>query len=253
MIRGLAPSLDRGLSQARRWPWLSRARVQAGWLGASRSPVARSGHQGSTGFTLIEVLVVLLIVSMIVTVLISGLGRVFQLRSRLAPYLDRVEDVGMLTDWVRHSIDGLVPDYDDGAHKFTGTASGFSGLTLRALDQRLGEPIPLGWELVDDQQGHTILRYHAADGSVIDAAAWTGPGVFAYQGKDHAWVDTWPPPSSEFTLDDTVGNATRVDPQLPTLIRLSGRLADHDWIVIAAPHGPTKPLSRVSDFLKMFQ
>lgn len=237
----------------RRFRLLWAAIVSALPFERSKASETDTGRRSIRGFSLIEVLVVLLIIAMVVTVLASGLSRIFSLRSRLIPYLDHVEDVGMLTDWVRHSVNGLVPDYDDGTHKFSGSATGFSGLTIRSLDQRVGEPVPFSWELVNDQQGHTILRYHEANGATIDVATWMGPGAFAYQGSDHQWSDSWPPPSSDFTLDDTVGNATLVPPQLPALIRLSGKLAGHDWVVIAAPHGPVAPLPRVSDFLKMFQ
>ena len=67
------------------------------------------------GFTLVEMLVVLMIIGLISAVLLTGFERVLDIRLRLAAFLDGVEAPVLVADWFRATVGGLVADPVRGA------------------------------------------------------------------------------------------------------------------------------------------
>jgi prepilin-type N-terminal cleavage/methylation domain-containing protein len=95
----------------------------------SRRPISASGPfrrrdaTAATGFTLVEMLVVLVIAALISGVLLSAFERVLDIRVRLAAFLDGVDAPTLVADWFRASVGGLVPDAKTGRDRFAGTES----------------------------------------------------------------------------------------------------------------------------------
>ena len=69
--------------------------------GPWRAERERTGTGAAAGFTLVELLVVLMIVALISGVLLSGFERVLDIRLRLAAFLDGVEAPTLVADWFR--------------------------------------------------------------------------------------------------------------------------------------------------------
>jgi general secretion pathway protein J len=191
------------------------------------------------GFTLLEMLVVMVLTALITTLLMGGLSMVYRLQSRFGPEIFNSQHGAMYADWFRLTINGLMPDYPDGPHLFRGEPDRLSGLTLSPLDQPEGALVPFAWSLrFNPQSGQTQLVYGDAPDSP-PILAWPGnAGRFRYldqQGQAH---DNWPP-------------AFGASAQLPVAIRLELPSGHSPQLLIAIPLGPPATDIRLRDLLKL--
>ncbi|MGA8398608.1 MAG: prepilin-type N-terminal cleavage/methylation domain-containing protein [Stellaceae bacterium] len=182
------------------------------------------------GFTLVELLVVLVIVALISGVLLTAFDRILDIRLRLATFLDGVEAPTLVADWFRSTVGGLVADTRTGAGHFTGDAHHLTGLTLAPLDAAAGVPTVITWEVVFDAgAGRTHLRYRDRNDRTMDIASWPGDvGGLRYCGPDFVCRDKWPPDKEAS--------------ELPLLIRLDAVKGDEPWPILAAPRADRTPL-----------
>ena len=192
-----------------------------------------NSHQG--GFTLIEVLVVLVMMGLISGVLFQALERAYRLQSRFGTELFKVQQGQMAADWYRQAVQGLYPDQPDGQNLFYGDASGFSGLSSNPLGADYGIPTPITWKIKSHQQdGSTELTY-IEDQRETPILIWRGNQArFIYLDDMLVQHDSWPPPLGLF-------------PQLPKQIQLEASDAGEPLIIVASPKGPTAPLLRPQD------
>lgn len=165
------------------------------------------------GFTLLEVLVVLVIVSLLVTFLFQTLSHVLTTRNTILRQLNTFQQGAIQEFWFRHSTAGLVADYPDIelSHVFKGEATGFTGLTTTALNADPGVPIPFGWSLVE-QNNETQLQYQTATETWTVLTWQEAEGRFQYLDNEGEWSDAWPP--DKFGLEP---------PQLPEAILLNAQ------------------------------
>jgi prepilin-type N-terminal cleavage/methylation domain-containing protein len=182
-----------------------------------------SSLRANGGFTLVELLVVLVIVGLISGVLLAAFDRVLDIRIRLSTFLDGVEAPTLVADWFRSTIGGLVPDSRAGAGYFSGNAHRLIGLTVAPLDEAPGVPMVMTWEVVyDPGTGRTHLRYRDSRDRTLDIASWPGElGGLRYCGPDFVCRDSWPPDKDAS--------------ELPLLIRLDAVKGDALWPILAAP------------------
>lgn len=185
-----------------------------------RGPAA---GRGGAGFTLVEVLVVLVIAALVSGVLLAGFERVLDIRLRLTSFLDGVEGPTLVADWFRASVKGLVPDARSGHDRFGGNARRMSGLSLAPLNAATAVPTAITWELTfDPDAGRSYLRYRNGAGSEMTIASWPGDyGRLSYCGGDFTCHPSWPPDQRSS--------------QLPALVRLDIRKGDDPWPILAAP------------------
>jgi prepilin-type N-terminal cleavage/methylation domain-containing protein len=186
------------------------------------------------GFTLVEVLVTLVLLSMVGAIVFGSLGQVLDARARLRPYLDQAGETALVAAWFRQTVQGLLADYDTGQDKFSATESGFAGLTASPLMGPPGTPTGFAWVLkYDAGRDISILEYTEKQSKSIPIARWPGKlGSLSYFGQDHEWRRQWPPPD--------LNQSER--PQLPQLIRLGGVPREVLPMIIAAPRAA--PASR---------
>ena len=185
------------------------------------------------GFTLLEMLVVMILVSLISATLIQAMGYIFDIQQRAGNQTWRMQEKSMSEDWFRQTVEGLQPDDQDGKNKFMGDDHQFSGLTTNSLTENYGGLSPFSFSLHHDyQSGSTRLAYGAKDDDPA-ILFWNDEAIkFVYidaKGDPH---DSWPP-------------ALGLWPQLPSLIRLEGT----KFTLVAAPSGPMEPLPRVQDVM----
>jgi prepilin-type N-terminal cleavage/methylation domain-containing protein len=188
-----------------------------------------------TGFTLVEVLIGLVLLSMVVAIVFGSLGQVLDARSRLRPYLDQSEETALVASWFRQTVQALVADYETGKDRFAATADGFSGLTASPLVGPPGTPTPFRWSLRYDAGANvTILEYAERPSNAIRISSWAGhDAIFSYYDQDRQWQRVWPPADS---------HQSQGLPQLPKLVRLGGLAADVFPTIVAAPR--TSPVPR---------
>lgn len=194
-------------------------------------------HPHSRGFTLIEVLVVMIMVALIGSVLFQALEQAYRLKDRFGVELFNVQQGQMATDWYRQSVNGLYPDYADGAHVFKGGELEFSGLSTTPLSEDYGIATAVTWRLrPEPQHGISTLLYVVGKQETA-ILSWRGKEPrFGYLDDTRAAHDSWPPRLGQF-------------PQLPTQIQIQSRDGADSMVLVATPMGPTAPLLRMRDVL----
>lgn len=178
------------------------------------------------GFTLVEILVVLVITGFIVTILMQALHQVFRLQTHFGHEIFHTQQGAMYADWYRQSINSLMPDSDDGKYKFRGEPRHMSGLTLSPLDQEGGVLAPFAWRLeFDPQSGQTVLHYGEAEPGKpsLPVLSWPGnSGHFIYLDAENGTHDNWPPFLGKW-------------PQLPSAIYLESGTQERLRLIVATP------------------
>lgn len=194
------------------------------------SPPPNPSNQA--GFTLIEVLVVLIMVALISSVLFQALERAYRLQERFGIELFKVQQGQMAADWYRQTIQGLYPDQPDGRNRFHGEAHEFSGLSGNPLGDEYGAPTPITWKIRNNQQNGTTELVYIEDKRETPVLSWRGNQArFIYLDEQRAPHDRWPPPLGLFT-------------QLPRQIQIEAKDAGQPIVIVASPMGPTEPLLR---------
>lgn len=204
--------------------------------------IQRSLRQGNAarpparGFTLLEMLVVLVLTGMISSILMQGLSQVFRLQTHFGKELFNTQQGEMYTDWFRQSINSVMPDYVDGKNRFKGEARELSGLTLAPLDGATDALTPFAWHLkFTPEAGQTQLLYGEGDADA-EVLAWPGnSGRFIYYDAAGEAHDTWPPPFGKW-------------PQLPRTIYLDNQNKNEPRVIVAVPKSLESPLPRARDF-----
>jgi general secretion pathway protein J len=166
------------------------------------------------GFTLVEVLVVMILVGMIVTVLFQGLSQAIRIRRSAGIETAQLGREAMRRAWYRQLVNGLVPDEEDGAARFQGGPSSFKGQSTNPIDIDTGAVLPVAVALeIDPSSDTTVLRVttDAVAGGREPIALLTLPGTnfsFAYVDQDASQSAVWP------------RRAIDRPPQLPVAIRI---------------------------------
>lgn len=191
-----------------------------------------------SGFTLVEMLAVMIIVGMMSTIFLQALDRVYRLQNRFGVELFNAQRGAMSIDWFRQTVQGLLPDYySDGANKFSGSTHEFSGLSTNPLSEEYGAATGIKWKITFDQNaGKTQLIYiDSQDESVI--AEWQGGTArFIYVDDKLEQHESWPPRLGMW-------------PQLPKLIRLEIVDAADPLVIAATPLGSPVPPPESPNFL----
>lgn len=188
------------------------------------------------GFTLIEVLVVLIIVAIISGVLFQALEQAYRLQERFGMELFKVQQGSMATDWYRQTVQGLQPDYPDGRNLFHGEERAFSGLSSNPLGDDYGAPVPIVWKIRSNQQTGATELVYIEEKQETPILSWRGKEArFTYLDEQQASHDSWPPPLGLW-------------PQLPKQIQLVTRDDGEPVRIIASPLGPAATLMRTQDF-----
>lgn len=189
------------------------------------------------GFTLLEMLVVLILTGMITGILMQGLHQVFRLQTHFGWELFNTQQGEMYTEWFRQSVNGLMPDYDDGKNKFKGSQREFSGITLAPLNTAADALMPFVWKLrFDPKSGQTLLQYGSSDDAPV-VLAWRGnSGRFVYFDANNEAHDVWPPLLGKW-------------PQLPKAVYLENQSPDEPRVIVAVPKALENPLPRLRDLM----
>lgn len=190
------------------------------------------------GFTLLEMLVVLILVGLITGILFQALNQVFRMQSHFGDEATLMRQNAMLADWFRQLIEGVQPDYEDGKNKFQATERRIKAQSTNPLNPGQGALAPFILELrFDSQSGETQLRY-GEDANAPVIMSWPGDaGRFVFLDVGKAEYERWPPPMVKKPV------------QIPAAIRLEGRREGKPWILWATPLGPEQPPLRIGDFM----
>lgn len=170
------------------------------------------------GFTLLETVVTLVIVSLLVATLMQALSHALNLRTRILR-VQQESRVALLQEaWFRETIAAAQADLDDAAGNMEGSRQALAYATpLPLVDSGMSR---VRWWLQDDGAG---LSLHYSDPAAADMVVVGGPlqdASFSYLDHDGQWRDAWAP---------APGEAER----LPRLVRFQARTSTGriDWVV----------------------
>lgn len=188
------------------------------------------------GFTLVEILVVMIIMGMVSSILFQALERAYRLQDRFGAELFAAQQGQMTTDWYRQTVQGLRPDYPNGKNIFKGSNNEFSGLTDNSLGKSLGVPTPISWKIRKDlRTGLTELVYIEGQKETV-ILDWLGSDAhFVYLDAQRSPHDQWPPLQ--------MGPS----PQLPQQVQIVSQDKSQRIDIIATPMITARPVMRIQD------
>lgn len=187
----------------------------------------RTESPQSRGFTLLEVIVVLVITSLITTILMQGLSVVLGAKLRFSDVLSGIEERGLQHSIMTSPLKGLIPDYEAGADTFAGNEQRLRGLTLTPLQGLNGAPTSIALSIdYNVSSNFTELTYFEKSYEPLTIAQWPGNiGDFSYRGRTGDWETNWPPPGDD---DDIL--------QAPRSIRIiTGLEQNYVFVQVLAP------------------
>lgn len=193
-------------------------------------------NSGSSGFTLVEILVVMIITGFIVTILLQSLQQVFRLQTHFGHEIFHTQNGAMYADWYRQSINGLMPDHKEGKHKFRGERRQMRGLTIAPLGLENSAATPFVWRLEFEPKTGLSGLYYGESKPEDPILTWEGSsGQFGYLDEKHDLHESWPPFLGKW-------------PQLPAAIYLETGANNRRRLIIAIPRGPREPMIRRKEF-----
>lgn len=181
------------------------------------------------GFTLVEILVVLVITALVSTLLFQALAQVYRLHERSGAQLTQSQGGAMRVDWYRQLLQGLQTDYADGEHVFKGMQDRLQGLTATALnvDGAIVQSFELAVNTSSARGGELIYQVGQQRLVLLD---WAQPGEarFAYVDDGGTEYPQWPP---------QLTGRTEPAPQLPSAILLKIPGDEGMRVLVAVPRG----------------
>lgn len=156
------------------------------------------------GLTLIEMLVTLVLVAIISTVIMQGMGYIWGIQNRYNQIISQGAEQNMHLSWWRESITGLVTQLPNDPNVFHADEYQFEGQSLGALGYPLGVPSLMRWQITT-QSGKTEL---VGNGQAI--LTLPAGSQFAYLDADRKQHNHWPLAQ--------LPNQQSPNPQLPEVI-----------------------------------
>ena len=215
-MKGPAPGPFRGPASAQRRACTGRT---AGRTCAREALSVRHNFRIVQGLTLIEMLVVLVLVSLLGTLLIQGVG-FFLGKYATAKRIHREASLATLRQhWFVSTVQAMVPSRPE-ARRFAGDASSFEGVTLQPLAAESGLPVRARWSIAGDDGSNVV---YAQEGGAPWTVLTSDDEGLAFQYADSAgqWHDRWP-----LAVD-----SRRPPPErIPRLVRLVSRAGRTLWL-----------------------
>lgn len=190
------------------------------------------------GFTLVEVLVVIVITALVSGLMFQALAYVSRLQERFGEQALRGQEGAMRVDWYRQILQGLQSDYPDSKRKFQGRGDHLEGQSISGLDPSLGA---LAWVELDIRQlssgngGALVLKVNEQQTELLK---WGGAGPARFEYLDDAGEasEVWPPSGSTEEKNGRV--------QLPVAILLTVPDGPSTKVIAATPRSSREQRQR---------
>lgn len=140
------------------------------------------------GFTLMEVLVVLVIAALLMTMLFQSLQIFRRAQERINAQSVAAWQQRLAGRWYDTSVSGLFPASD---RRFVGDERHWQGYSLQPVEGIPGAPVWIEWSLADAASG-SVLRYRSPPRAEL-AFARPGRWRFVYVDADGTRYRQWPP------------------------------------------------------------
>ena len=175
------------------------------------------------GFSLLEVIVTLVVVSLIVTVLMQALAQSLDMRERLVRHQRQARTAALQEQWFRDTVASSLSDLPDALGHLRGDTQRLEVLTPVPL---LGEGMArVRWEVIDTGDG-PALGYSGPGWSGVVVPAPLEGARFAYMDRQGDWRDAWAPEVPEDADPGAV-------PMLPKMVRFQAMTTRGEliWLV----------------------
>jgi prepilin-type N-terminal cleavage/methylation domain-containing protein len=148
----------------------------------------------SRGFTLIEVLVVLILIALMTYLLMQSMSQVMFLRFRFVQFLETLQVGKVQEQWFRQTASSIITDQPPATDIFKGTEKGFNGRILNPLKGHIGVPTPVSMKLV--HAGGRVHLMYSEPGAELELGSWAADKArFSYLDKGGELNNEWPPMS----------------------------------------------------------
>ncbi len=159
-------------------------------------PVSRN-----RGLTLVEMLVVIMLVSMVVTLLVQGLGSSMGLYQRIVSEQGQRYHHAMIFSWLRDSIEAAVPNSFE-KERFNGSLYALNLATFSPLIDTAYTNKIISWQVTDSPPW--VLEYQEGSELIKLPLSVDSRPYFEYQDQDQRWHDRWPVKSADYRLPEAV-------------------------------------------------
>lgn len=154
----------------------------------------------SAGFTLLEMMVVLLLVSLISVLLMQGFSYVIGIQERLRNQLVKIQNTELKEHWFRLVTRSFHYSRNADGADFKGSPTELSGLVLQPLNGMPGVPTKVKWSLQEDGD-QTILYYQQAAEPAVPIIQWREvQPEFRYLNTNGDFVSNWPQDEDDASL-----------------------------------------------------
>lgn len=151
-----------------------------------------SPRRHARGFTLLEAIVTLVIVSLLVTVLMHALAQALGIRTRLLRFQGEARVAALQEAWFRETVAGAQVDHPEALGTIEGTSTSLAYATPSPLSAK--GFVRVRWWLKSDATGAAVLHY--SDPASADLVVVPGPlrkASFAYLDHEGNWQREWKP------------------------------------------------------------
>ncbi|MBT0585048.1 PulJ/GspJ family protein [Alteromonas oceanisediminis] len=163
-------------------------------------------NKKNDGFTLLEMMVVLVLVSLITVLLMQGFSFVVSLQERIRQQLVLIQNIELREQWFRLVVRSYHRGRDADNDSFTGESDVFSGLALQPLNGQIGMPTNITWR-INNEQKRSILTYQEAQYEPVEVMSWTSEKPeFRYIDADGEVSKSWPPDELNVSASDVFQN-----------------------------------------------
>ena len=182
------------------------------------------------GYTLMEVLVVLVITGLVSTVLMQALLQVLGLQQRFGFQLLRSETGAMQADWYRQVVQSQQPELPDSPNRLRGQERELRGQASDPFASAQGSVRPLELALRRDERSARTQLQMRSEGREVTLAEWPDltHAAFVYVDAKGDAHPQWPPPMGTW-------------PSLPAAVQLRLRSAGHEELLVAVPRSSLRP------------
>lgn len=190
----------------------------AGSAGNLRLPGKRQGRRcgAARGLTLLEMLVVLVLVSLLGTVVIQGVG-FFLGKYATVKRIHRETSLATLRQhWFVSTVQAMVPSPLE-ARRFAGDASSFEGVTMQPLAAESGVSVRVRWTIGDGGASSVVYAEEGRAAWTVLASGREEDLAFQYADSAGQWHDHWP-----IVVDPRRPPLERI-PRMVRLISAAGR------------------------------
>lgn len=150
-----------------------------------------SARRHAAGFTLLETIVTLVIVSLLVAVLMQALNQTLGLRARLLRHQGEARLAVLQESWFRDSVATALIDLPDGLGAMSGTPDAIELVSARPL---VGNgPARVRWSLQRVTGGNALHYWDERIGDVTVVAGPLRNARFSYLDGEGEWHDRWEP------------------------------------------------------------